>query len=318
MAAGKIALSLALVSVTLTAVSGCGTEPRRAGAGGPMVAPPSQGQTLEPIPQGPNQDPQEVPTNIPEPAPQPLEPPAPGEITVRAVAHSVTSNPLAPFDGRNIKSISIYTNLTWYPIKGAATYRISRAAEGSDRFVVRATINGSVPFFRDGGTILGNLNVATEYRYLIEALDTSGTVIARGNDATRPMYPLDIPTLKEPANGSVTSAQPVIRWSYVDQDNKPKAGPDGFYAEVFSGTTLLPMWRGFRLGILADSIQYGNQVDFYPGTAPAIWAGTLKPGNRYTWTVTAYKTDTGNAMTAKAFATSNAPGWSFSVGNAPQ
>ncbi|MNR82402.1 hypothetical protein D3C72_131600 [compost metagenome] len=320
MAAGKIALSLTLVGVTLTALSGCGfdTPTRRPAAGGSSVSDPSQGQVHEPVPQAPNRDPDEVPTNIPDPVPQPLEPPAPGEITVRAVAHSVTSNPLAAFDGRSLKAIAIYTNLIWTPIKGAATYRISRAVEGSDRFVVRGTVNGSVPVFRDGGTPLGNLNVATEYKYLIEAFDTSGNVIARGNDSCRPMYPLDVPALKEPANGAVTNGlQPVMRWSYVDENNQPKAGPDGFYTEVFSGTTLLPVWRGFRLGNLADSIQYGNQVDFYPGTAPAIWAFVLKPGSRYTWSVTAYKTDTGNAITAKAFATSNAPAWTFTVGTAP-
>ena len=316
MAAGKIALSLALAGITLTALSGCGVETRRLGGSSPPVVDPAQGQEREPIPQVPNRDPDEVPTHVPDPVLQPLDPPAPGEITVRAVAHSVTSNPLAAFDGRSFKTISIYTNLTWTPIRGAASYRISRAVEGSDRFVVRGNV--SVPVFRDGGTLLGNLNVSTEYKYLIEAFDTSGTMIARGNDSCRPLYPLDIPTLKEPANGSLTgSMQPVMRWSYVDENNRTKAGPDGFYTEVFSGTTLLPLWRGFRLGNLADSILYGNQVDFYPGTAPAIWTSVLKPGSRYTWTVTAYKTDTGNAITAKAFATSNAPAWSFTVGTAP-
>lgn len=326
MAAGKNARSLALMAVTVAAVplvalSGCGLDAptRRAPSAGPSAGEPSGGQVREPIPQAPNRDPDEVPTHIPDPIPQPLNPPAPGEITVRAVAHSVTSNPLAAFDGRAFKTIAIYANLTWTPIKGAATYRISRALEGSDRFVVRGTVNGSLPLFRDGGTLLGNLNVATEYKYLIEALDSSGNVIARGNDSCRPLYPLDIPTLKSPENGAVTNGlQPVMRWSYTDESNQAKSGPDGFYTEVFSGQYLVPMWRGFRQGNLADSIQYGNPVDFYPGTAPAVWAGVLQPGARYTWTVTAYRTDTGNAITAKAVATSNAPAWTFTVGTAPQ
>jgi len=317
MAAGRIALSLALLGVTATALAGCGFDtPTRRGSSSTGTAPnSSRDYGREPQPQMPNRDPDDVPTNIPAPIPEPLEPPAPGEITVKAVARSVTSNPLAAFDGRSFKSISIYTNLTWTPIRGAATYRISRAEEGSDRFVVRGSVNGSLPLFRDGGTVLGNLTIGTEYRYLIEAFDTSGNVLARGNDQVRPLHPLDIPALKSPENGAtISGTQPVLRWSFVDQDGQAKAGPDGFYAEVFSGATLLPMWRGFRLGNLADSIQYGNQVDFYPGTAPAIWAGLLQPGARYTWTVTAYKTDTGNAKTAKAFAKSNAPAWSFTVG----
>ncbi len=321
MAAGRIGLSLALLGVTLTALAGCGfdTPTRRAGTGGSSTTvDPARDYGREPQPQTPNRDPDEVPTNIPAPIPQPLDPPAPGEITVRAVAHSVTSNPLAAFDGRSFKTISIYTQLTWTPIKGAASYRISRAEEGSERFVVRGTVSGSVPLFRDGGGVLGNLNVATEYKYLIEAFDTSGNKLARGNDSCRPLYPLDIPELKAPANGeALNGMQPIMRWSYADENGKAKEGPDGFYTEVFSGTYLVPVWRGFRQGNLADSIQYGNQVDFYPGTAPAIWTSVLQPGARYTWSVTAYKTDTGNARTAKAFAKSNAPAFSFTVGKTP-
>ena len=317
MATGRIALSLALMGVTLTALAGCGfdTPTRRSGTGNSTSAEPSRDYGREPQPQIPNRDPDEVPTNIPAPVPQPLDPPEPGEITVSAVAHSVTSNPLAAFDGRSFKTIAIYSQLTWTPIKGAASYRISRAEEGSDRFVVRGTVNGNLAFFRDGGALLGNLNIATEYKYLVEAFDSSGNAIARGNDSCKPLYPLDIPALKSPENATVTTTlQPVLRWSFVDQDGQAKAGPDGFYVEVFSGTYLVPVWRGFRLGNLADSIQYGNQVDFYPGTAAAIWASVLQPGARYTWSVTAYKTDTGNARTAKAFVKSNAPAWTFTVG----
>lgn len=316
MAAGRVALFLALLGVTASALSGCGLDPpTRRGSSSSGGLPSQSGVVREPQPQAPNRDPDDVPTNIPLPVSEPLEPPAPGEITVKAAAHSVTSNPLAAFDGRAFRSIAIYTNVTWSPIQGAHSYRISRAEEGSDRFVVRGTVSGNVTTFRDGGTVLGNLSVGTEYKYLIEAFDSSGTVIARGNDNVRPLHPLDLPALRSPENGTaIASTQPVLRWAYVDQDGQPKAGPDGFYVEVFSGTTLIPMWRGFRLGNLADSIQYGTQVDFYPGTAPAIWAGLLQPGARYTWTVTAYKTDTGNAKTAKAFAKSNAPAWSFTVG----
>lgn len=315
---GRIGLTLALTGTMLTAL-GCGLDPQTrrpssGGASGSQELPRDFGR--EPQPQTPNQDPDDTPTNIPNPIPEPLEPPPPGEVTVRAIAHSVMSNPLAAFTPRAHKTITVYANLTWTPVKEAASYRISRAEDGSDRFVVRATLKSpKIPFFRDGGTVLGNLNVGTEYRYLIEALDSSGRVVARGNDNTKPLYPLDIPALKAPENNVTTAtSQPVMRWSYLDEAGKTKEGPDGFYVEVFSGQFLVPVWRGFRQGNLADSILYGNQVDFYPGTAPAIFTAVLHPGAKYTWSVTAYKTDTGNARTAKAFAKSNAPAWSFTIG----
>lgn len=314
MQARRIGLSLALLGVTFTALAGCG-EMALSRSGGPVVEDPTRDYGRELQPRSPNQDPDDVPTNIPQPIPQPLNPPAPGELTVKAVAHSISSNPLSAFDGRSFKTIAVYTDLSWTPLREASSYRILRAEEGSDRFVVRGTVSAPRTVFRDGGSAFGNLNVGTEYRYVIEALDTSGRKIARGNDACRPLYPLDLPALKSPENGQVTSGlQPVLRWSYSDHDGRTKEGPDGFYVEVFSGQYLVPLWRGYRQGNVADSIQYGNQVDFYPGTAPAIWTSVLQPGARYTWTVTAYKTDTGNAKTAKAFAKSNAPAWSFSTG----
>lgn len=264
----------------------------------------------EPKPTSWNRDPDDVPTNIPRAIPQPEPPPEPGELRVKAIANSVTSNPLFALTGGNYRKISISALVSWTPNPQAAQYRVSRSDDGTERFVIRATIPRSFTAFKDGGGF-ANLAVDNEYRYLIEALDSSGRVIARGQDNVKPLYPLDIPVLTSPSNGSAEKGiQPQFSWDKV-------AGADGYYIEVFSGTYLVPMWRGYRRDELGTAIKYGEQVDLYPGTMPAVWTHVLTPGAKYTWTVTSYKTDTGNAMTAKAFAKSNAPAWTFTAG-APQ
>ncbi|MNK56357.1 hypothetical protein D3C87_753920 [compost metagenome] len=320
----QIGWAIALTTViALPALTACGAAPtgrqpatttsKKAAA----QYDPNDPRLVEPTPTSWNQDPNDVPTNIPQGIPTPPPATDPGEIAVSAQANTAASSPLMAVTGSNYRQISITATLKWTKVDGASQYRVSRSDDGSERFVVRSMVPGSYTAFRDGGGF-ANLAVGNEYKYLVEALDHSGQVIARGNDNVKPLYPLDVPALKGPDNGkSAGSLQPVLRWSYSDADGRAKEGPDGFYVEVFSGTYLVPMWRGYRQGTLADSIMYGDQPDFYPGTKPAIYTGVLQPGARYTWTVTAYKTDTGNAMTAKAIAKSNAPAWSFLAGSAP-
>ncbi len=278
---------------------------------------PADPRLQEPTPTTWNQDPEDVPTNIPQGIPTPPPPTDPGEIAVTVQANTVSSSPLAAVSNNTYRHISISATVKWTKVEGANQYRVSRSDDGSDRFVVRSMVPSKYSAFRDGGGF-ANLAVGNEYKYLVEAIDHSGQVIARGNDNAKPLYPLDVPSLKGPENSQhAGSLAPVMRWTYADADGQTKEGPDGFYTEVFSGTYLVPMWRGFRQGNLADSIQYGSQPDFYPGTKPALYTGVLQPGARYTWSVTAYKTDTGNAMTAKAIAKSNAPAWFFLAGSAP-
>lgn len=322
----QIGWAIALTTViVLPALTACGTAPngrqpvstnttKKSAA---KTYDPNDPRLVEPTPTSWNQDPHDVPTNIPQGIPTPPPATAPGEIAVSAMANTAASSPLMAVTGSNYRQISITATLKWNKVDGASQYRVSRSDDGSERFVVRSMVPGSYTAFRDGGGF-ANLAVGNEYKYLVEALDHSGQVIARGNDNVKPLYPLDIPNLKGPDNGQAAgSLQPVLRWTYADADGRAKEGPDGFYVEVFSGQFLVPMWRGYRDGNLADSIMYGDQPDFYPGTKPAIYTGVLQPGARYTWTVTAYKTDTGNAMTAKAIAKSNAPAWSFLAGSAP-
>lgn len=322
----KIGWAIALTTaIALPLLSACGASPTsrqpvttsKTSSKTQTSYDPNDPRLQEPTPKSWNQDPNDVPTNIPQGIPTPPPPTDPGEIAVSAQANTVSSNPLFAVTGNTYRHISISATLKWTKVDGANQYRVSRSDDGTERFVVRSMVPANYTAFRDGGGI-ANLAVGNEYKYLVEAIDSSGRVIARGNDNVKPLYPLDVPALKGPDNGQFAgSLQPVLRWSYSDADGKAKEGPDGFYVEVFSGTYLVPMWRGYRQGNLADSIMYGDQPDFYPGTKPAIYTGVLQPGARYTWSVTAYKTDTGNAMNAKAIAKSNAPAWVFLAGQTP-
>ncbi|MBM3266717.1 MAG: hypothetical protein FJZ01_03625 [Candidatus Sericytochromatia bacterium] len=314
------AIGAALLAVAMVSLSaGCGDNPTLPGQGAaegaaaaPAPAAPKKSQASEPVPSGPQTaDPGSVPTNIPKPIPTPDPPTKAGEIKVKATAYSVTSNPLSPW-GKQNRLINIHVDLRWTLPQGAVAYRISRNGDGGDQFTIRQTINAnsivkSLPLYWREYSIPGvnQLTPGNKYKYLVEALNTSNKVIASGVDETAPLYPLDVPNLIAPENNAKgTGIQPAFQWSRVNN-------ADGYFVEVFAGSNFLPQWRGFRAGQEAITMKYGELGDGYPGLMPAVWTMVLQPNVPYTWTVTAYKTDTGNAATAKAFAESNATSFLF-------
>jgi hypothetical protein len=311
---------IAAAAVSLAA-TGCGDTPSRASgetsAAKGDAAPVSGGgnqakQATETRPMGPQTaDPGDVPTNIPKPIPTPDPPTKAGEIKVKATAHSITSNPLSPW-GKPNRLINIHVDLRWTLPAGAVTYRISRNDDGGDEFKIKATKKASdvskvLPIYWREYSVpgLNQLTPGNKYKYLVEALNSSNKVVASGIDEVAPLYPLDVPTLISPENNAKgTGIQPTFQWSKVNN-------ADGYFVEVFGGATFLPQWRGFRAGQEGITVKYGELGDSYPGLLPAVWTMVLAPNVPYTWTVTAYKTDTGNAATAKAFASANAPSWIF-------
>lgn len=311
----------AAAAVVLSA-AGCGDNPAKVSdgmsgtGGGTGATNPGSGTTSgqevrETRPMGPQlADPGDVPTNIPRPIPTPEPPVKPGETRVKATAYSVSSYPLNPFGSFN-RLINIHVDLKWQLVNGAVTYRISRNSDGGDQFTVQATVAAnkivkSLPlYWRQYSLPTTPLTPGNKYKYLVEALNTSNKVVASGIDEVAPLYPLDIPKLVSPENNQKgTGIQPTFQWERVNN-------ADGYFVEVFAGATFLPQWRGFRSGQEGITVKYGELGDGYPGLMPAVWTMVLSPNVPYTWTVTSYKTDTGNAATAKAFARSNAPSWLF-------
>lgn len=314
------ALALAATILT-TALVGCGTglpsPGDNAGHGstdtGRSVTPTQQREIVPTTPKDAYGD--DVPTNIPQPIPQPEQPADPGKINVKVVANTVTSNPLAAISNTSLfNRTSVYTTITWSKAEGVSQYRVSRREEGAtdDKFYIRANVPASFRGYQDGG--LMNLKIGVKYDYRVEALDSTGNVIAAGEDNATPLYPVAIPAKEslKPVDGTdnLAGTTPIFEWGNVKD-------ADGYYVEVFSSVTLLPMWRGYRDHNEASNITYGSQVDVMPGTLPAVWTQVLNPAGTYTWSVTAVKTDTKNAATAKAWAKSNTPALRFYMGKKP-
>lgn len=318
--------SLAFTATILTtiAIAGCGTSTVPApGTDAKAVSTPKTTQDENAKEEQPTQsrpyDGTDVPTDVPQPIPQPAPPADPKALNVRAVANTVNSSPLKVFSASAPTTISVYATLTWSKCQNAAQYRVSRNDDpndkdekGNPKFYVRSNVPASYRGYQDGG-VLQRLKTQNKYTYLVEALDSSGNVIAKGQDDTTPLYPLAIPTTTAPENNKVNaSIAPEFKWSSV-------AGTQCYYVEVYSGVYFTPMWRGYRSDKDGTNIKYGEQVEEnpYPGTTPAFWAMILQPQGYYTWSVTAVKTDTGNALTAKAWAKSNSSAWRFYCGAKP-
>ena len=318
-----LALGLVFTSAALSMwLTGCGdTRTRSVGVGGgdstagtlDNSTPPQQ--NYEPQPAGPATDPGNVPTNIPQPIPTPQSSISTGSISVSAIAYSESSYPLNPF-GNYARVVDIHIDLKWQLYPGAMSYRILRNDQSMqpDQYAALTTVSGGglnalMPFYwrQYSVPVVSPLVPGEQYKYLIQALNSSNQVIAQGTDETKPLYPLDVPKLVSPANNAAqVGIQPSFQW---DAGSTPNA--DGYFVEVYSGAYYVPMWRGFAAGSQAIALKYGQLGAGYPGTLPSIWTSILTPGARYTWDVTAYKTDTGNAATAKAFAESNTPSWVF-------
>jgi hypothetical protein len=311
---GPWAIAATILMVT---AAGCGTTPQGPVPSATTAAAsnsPSMKASAEPQPAAPNNVADDVPTNVPQPIPQPDAPPDPSkDINIRAVANTVNANPLSLLNPNIPSQIAVYVTVTWSKVPGAAQYRVSRNDDSGDKFYIRANVPGSYTGYHDGGPT--NLKIDNQYQYIVEALDSSGTVIAKSKpDSCKPLYPLDIPKPSSPADGADSvGISPQFQWDGA-------TGANGYYIEVFSGVYFVPMWRGFRKDDgqkTASAIQYGNQVDMMAGTYPNLWAAVLNPAGTYLWCVTAVKTDTGNALTAKAWSKSNSLPIRFYCGKKP-
>lgn len=313
----RLVLLVAYATALSLPLSACGTQEGQSvqevskSSANPAAPPVSQAPNRtapprEEQPRGPARDPDGVPTNVPKAIPEPEPLPDPAKINLKVRATSSTSNPLAALGQAGMARISTYIDLVWPATKHAQQYRISVNDGSDEKFYIKATVSGSTTRYRYGGGLLANaVAVDRTYKFLIQALNSSGQVIAEGEDSTKPLYPLGMPKLVSPTNGQAnTTIQPQFQWTKVNN-------ADGYFVEVFSGAYYVPMWRGYGSGQERITMTYGDAGDFYPGTHPAIWTMVLTPGQRYTWTVTAFKTDTGNMATAKAVAESNAPSQVF-------
>jgi len=295
-------------------LAGCGTTEGRGDSASNSVSPvtapvPQTPKTVAPKeeqPTAPAKDGDDVPTNIPKAIPNPEPPPDPAKINVKARATSATSNPLAAVGQPGMARISTFIDLAWSPVKQATQYQVTVNDDGSDKFVLKATLPASTTKYRFGGGLVANaVAVDRTYKFMIRALNSSNQVVAQGDDSTKPLYPLSMPKLVSPTNGQAgATIQPQFQWTKVN-------GADGYYVETFSGAYFVPTWRGYGAGQERIAMTYGDSGEFYPGTYPAVWTMVLTPGQRYTWTVTAIKTDTGNMATAKAIAEANAPSQIF-------
>lgn len=309
------ALAIAATVLMTVALAGCGTQvpgPETTSTG-------SSNKTItkdtgrEEQPRTIAEDPNDVPTNIPQPIPAPEKPADPKALAVKVVANTINSSALQVFNPNMPSRVSVYADIYWSKVDGAAQFRVSRNEDGGDKYYTLYNVPAKFPGYRDGAVM--NLRIDTEYGYLVEALDSAGNVIARGTDKTKALYPLPIPKTLEPANNAENvGITPKFTW---ETGGNTKA--EGYYVEVFSGVYFTPMWRGYRQdGEFGTTITYGTQVDIQAGTKPAIWPPmVLQPLANYTWSVTAIKTDTGNAATAKAWAKSNSPASRFYCGKKP-
>lgn len=253
-------------------------------------------------------DPVEGPVNLPSIPHAPTTPVDPADMSVRALAMTMTNMP-APALGQ-IKTVVIRAKVTWTPVKGATGYRVFQQAAREGQAAGKGKLVYTTPKWIPaaivgGGMGLVNLNVGQEYVYTIEAIDRAGNVIAVGQDNCAPLAPLEIPYLKAPAqNEAKVGATPYFNWS-------ESRGADGYYVEVFStvkgSVPAVPMWRGFRSNPEAMNMQYGTQLDVFEGTRPMQWSLPLNIGSRYAWTVCAIRTDTHNMHNAKAIAKASAP-----------
>lgn len=309
------ALAIAATVLMTVALAGCGTS-----VPGPETA--STGSTNKTVskdygreeqPKTISDDPQDVPTNIPQPIPEPEKPADPKALALKAIANTVNSTSLQVFNPNMPSRVSVYADLVWSKVDGAAQFRVKRSEDGGNSYYVLHNVPALFRGYRDGAVM--NLRIDTEYNYMVEALDSSGNVLAHGTDKTKALYPLPIPKLSEPTNNAENlGITPKFTW---ETGGNTKA--EGYYVEVFSGVYFTPMWRGYRQdGEFGTKITYGEQVDIQAGTKPAIWPPiVLHPAANYTWSVTAIKTDTGNAGTARAWAKSNSPAWRFYCGKKP-
>ncbi len=132
-----------------------------------------------------------------------------------------------------------------------------------------------------------------------------GRVIATGNSGVTPIQPILAPKMVHPEALPIGSTTPTNNTNFTWDDVQ---GCDGCYVEVFSATTMMPMWVGYKDGSTGGGVglNYGDSGKLI-GTIPVVWSMMLTKGARYAWSMTSVKSDKADASKATAFAKANTP-----------
>ncbi|HEY9765331.1 MAG TPA: hypothetical protein V6C82_03165 [Chroococcales cyanobacterium] len=313
-------LALVLLATTLSLLPGCGGDlPSRvqtAASSDKAVTRPADDTSApkqDPAPSTPSRDPNDVPTNVLRPIPAVPATSKPGEVTMKAVANTATITPLvdAGVIGNGLRVVSVSATITWGKVQNANSYRVLRAIDNDNiedlsKYSSIGNTTGKLGFFVDGGKVYGNLQPGRLYNYKVQALDSMGRVIATGNSGVKPLQPILPPAQIHPLPLTPGDTKPTdstnFTWNKV-QDC------DGYYVEVFSATTMMPMWVGYKDSADGGGVglNYGDSGKLI-GTIPVVWSMMLTPMARYAWSVTATKSDSpDNASKATAFAKANTP-----------
>lgn len=347
----KKALNLVIVASLVlgsSVLDGCKKDPVKANVT-PSLAPVEQEPEVVPG-QDPNDPsvsemPQE-PTDTPEPLPAPTKPIQANSgqpIAIKAIAK--TTYFVSPVG--NVKGSYINVELTWQPVIGAKEYWLyktllpskEQVVKGSAYKVVNAEgflstlfMDGLLPPTFSGGNIWDkikkgysaiSLRPGEEYKYKVFAVDADGNVIGESDAATT----VPLPPIEAPINLSYAETEtvkPVFKWGFSEGGTVPDGVfvsvhppiPFGQQAATQSGSFGYAYWSTFRLP-KTNIARYGEQSEnavSYPGTLPFNITFPLRAGSRYSFSVTAVKTDTNDMRTARAISKAWSDSKIFTIG----
>lgn len=305
----------------------------------------------------PGQDPNDAsisempdsPTDTPEPLPaptRPLEANSGQAIAIKAIAK--TTYFVSPVG--NIKGSYVNIELTWQPVVGAKQYWIYKTALPSKEQVVKGSaykvvnaegflstlfMDGLLPPTISSGNIWEkikrgysaiSLRPGEEYKYKVFAVDADENVIGESDAAST----IPLPPIEAPINLSYAETEtlkPVFKWTFSEGGTPP----DGVFVSVHppitfgqqaatkNGSFGYAYWSTFRLP-KTNVARYGDQSEnavSYPGTLPFNITFPLKVGGRYSFSVTAVKTDTNDMRTARAISKAWSDSKIFVIGPQP-
>ncbi|MFN8670892.1 MAG: hypothetical protein U0457_02270 [Candidatus Sericytochromatia bacterium] len=291
-------------------------------------------------------------TSEPAPAPKtPIEANAATPMAIKAVAK--TTSFVSPASLGNIKGNYVTIELTWQPVVGAKEYWLYKtglptkenAQRGNAYKIVNATsflgayfLDGALPPSFTGGNIWEKikkgfsaitLKPGQEYKYKVFAVDEDEKVIGESDAATTiPLPPIAAPTKLDFDPSSYDDAKKITTSPSFVWDTTEGIEPDGYFISVHppilfgkqaadqQGSFGYAYWSTFR-GPKTKVARYGSQSDnalAYPGTFPFDVTFPLKMNGRYSYSVTAVKTDTNDMRTAKAISKSWSDSKIFQVG----
>lgn len=310
--------ALAAIMLALAILPGCGADIPGRGVSATnngdtqQTTPTTTVPKYDSAPSTPNQSGYDIGLNLPRTIPVISTQSKPGEVTMKAVANTATITPLIDAGVSRLttlRTVSISATLTWGKVSGAANYRVSRSIDNEDqtnksKYQTRSTVSGSLGFYIDGGKVIDNLTPGRLYSYKVEALDNMGRVLAEGNSSVTPLYPINPPEQVSPAPLNPTKPEPAANLEF----SWNKIGDaDGYYLEVFSASTMVPMWGCYKNVAEKVTARYGELGDKMIGTIPITWGMMLTPGARYAWSLAAVKSNNPDSSKATAFARANTP-----------